>query len=234
MKRRSVAAGAALAAALALLTGCQLVDELGPDGEPDSGSDGAGSSESGSDSGGDGPRTIPPQLLECGENAPDENELQLADLDLTTAQWSMPEGFVESFSYHEDNPVEEVHSTWYAEPNDPAVPGLNVIQVVVYTGLDWDEFADACGRVPLEAVEEQLGRYRDQIDAEPLGEAEMTEVAGQPAITQQIGLAEYSYVGYWLFSETQLLHAYCQWTDDGARQVIEPACTPLVESITVG
>ncbi|HIZ37584.1 MAG TPA: hypothetical protein H9815_17545 [Candidatus Ruania gallistercoris] len=181
-----------------------------------------------------GDRTIPPQLLECGQDRPADDELQLADVDLGTATWSMPEGFEESFSYVEDNPVEEIATTWYAVPTDPELPSLNVLNVVVYTGLDWEGLADACGRVPLEAVEEQLGRYRDQIGAEPLDEAEMTEVAGMPAITQRIGLSEYSYLGYWLFSETQLLHAYCQWTDESAREVIEPACQPLVESVSVG
>ncbi len=182
---------------------------------------------------GEGP-TIPSQLLECGEKEADPGELQLADVDLTTATWSMPDGFEESFIYREDNPVEEIATTWYAIPTDPPLPVRNVLNVVLYTGLDWGDLADACGRVPLTAVQEQLARYREHIGAEALDEAEMTEVAGLPAITQHIGLAEYDYVGYWLFSQTQLLHIYCQWTDEANREVIEPACTPLVDSVQVG
>ncbi|WP_277050653.1 hypothetical protein [Ruania albidiflava] len=225
--------GALLAVTLSGLlavSGCDLIGEEHAEPDPTPG----GSEAAGGHSGSDDHPTIPPQLLECGEKEADPDELQLADVDLTTATWSMPDGFEESFLYVEDNPVEDVATTWYAVPTDPELPTLNVLNVVLYTGLDWGDLADACGRVPLEAVEEQLARYREHIDAEPLSEAEMTEVAGMPAVTQHIGLASYDYVGYWLFSETQLLHVYCQWTDEAAREVIEPACTPLVESVTVG
>ncbi|WP_147917600.1 hypothetical protein [Ruania zhangjianzhongii] len=229
-RARSVAWASAVTVVLAL-TGCGAFggdEETPPPGSTD------GSSEAGGpDASGDRP-TVPPQLLECGQDRPADDELQLADVDLTTATWSLPDGFEESFSYVEDNPVETIDTTWYAVPTDPELPTLNVLNVVVYTGLDWEGLADSCGRVPLDAVEEQLGRYREQIGAEPLDEAEMTEVAGMPAVTQRIGLAEYRYVGYWLFSETQLLHAYCQWTDESAREVIEPACEPLVDSVSVG
>ena len=229
--RGGVALPAAAVAAVLALTGCGILGGDEQESPPTGSAD--GSSDGGSRASGDRP-TVPPQLLECGQDRAEDDELQLADVDLTTATWSMPEGFEESFSYIEDNPVEEIDTTWYAVPTDPELPSLNVLNVVVYTGLDWADLADSCGRVPLEAVEEQLGRYREQIGAEPLDEAEMTEVAGMPAVTQRIGLSEYSYLGYWLFSETQLLHVYCQWTDDSAREVIEPACQPLVESVSVG
>lgn len=219
---------AAAASTMLVLSGCSV---LGGEDDGPGGADGS-AEPSGAAGSGDRP-TIPSQLLECGEKEADPDELQLAEVDLSSATWSMPEDFEESFLYVEDNPVEEVATTWYAVPTEPELPTLNVLNVVLYTGLDWGDLADACGRVPLEAVEEQLARYREHIDAEPLDEAEMTEVAGMPAITQRIGLADYSYVGYWLFSQTELLHVYCQWTDETAREVIEPACTPLVESVTV-
>lgn len=228
--RAGVAVRAVAVATVLGLTGCGALggdeEEPAPTGSAD------GSSDGGPSTSGDHP-TVPPQLLECGQDRPEDDELQLADVDLTTATWSMPDGFEESFSYVEDNPVEEIDTTWYAVPTEPELPSLNVLNVVVYTGLDWADLADSCGRVPLEAVEEQLGRYREQIGGEPLDDAEMTEVAGMPAVTQRIGLSEYSYLGYWLFSETQLLHVYCQWTDESAREVIEPACQPLVESVSV-
>ena len=231
------ARGAVLATGISLLlglAGCGALGGGGGDG-PDGDGGAGGSSGGAGGSGGSGSHpTIPPQLLECGDKEADPGELQLADVDLTTATWSMPDGFEESFAYVEDNPVETIATTWYAVPTAPELPSLNVLNVVLYTGLDFGDLADACGRVPLEAVSAQLARYREQIDAEPLDEAEMTEVAGMPALTQHIGLASYDYVGYWLFSETQLLHIYCQWTDEEAREVIEPACTPLVDSVQVG
>lgn len=187
------------------------------------------------------PTEIPSWLLECGSDEPskggeedDEDSLQLADLDLTSATWSTPSGYTVVSTYVEDNPVEEVHSTWYAEPTDPALPTLNVAQVVIYVGLDWGDLADGCGRVPLEAVEEQLAEYRDHIGAQPLTEATMTEVAGYPAIAQDIGLDRYSYTGYWLFSQTQLLHVYCQWTEDSYRSTLVAGCDELVASVRVG
>lgn len=181
------------------------------------------------------PTEIPSWLLECGADKDGETDesLQLADLDLTRATWATPSGYVEVTTYIEDNPVETIHSTWYAEPTDPPMETLNVIQVVIYTGIDWGDLADDCGRVPLEAVEEKLAEYREQIGAQPLSEATMTEVDGHPAIQQDIGLSEYSYTGYWLFSTDQLLHVYCQWTSEANRPVIERGCDDLVASVSV-
>lgn len=180
------------------------------------------------------PTEIPSWLLECGADDGKDQELQLADLDLTTATWATPPGFEVSTSYVEDNPVERIHSTWYAVPTDPVLPSLNVVQVVVYVDIDWGDLADECGRVPIAAVEEKLARYREQIGAEPLSEARTTELAGHPAIRQDIGLDRYSYAGWWLFSSDQLLHLYCQWTPDGDREVIERGCDDLVASLAVG
>src|SRR5699024_7108448 len=98
---------------------------------------------------------------ECGQDQPEDDELQLADVDLSTATWSMPDGFEESFIYVEDNEVAEVATNWYAVPTEPELPLLNVLNVVLYTGLDWGDLADSCGRVPLEAVKEQLAGYRE-------------------------------------------------------------------------
>src|SRR5690606_14911215 len=81
--------------------------------------------------------------------------------------------------------------------------------------------ADGCGRVPIAAVEEKLARYREQIGAEPLSEARATELAGHPAIRQDIGLDRYFDAGWRLFSSDQLLHLYCQWTPDADREVVE-------------
>ncbi|UFU04409.1 hypothetical protein LQF12_07500 [Ruania suaedae] len=234
-----------LALALVAATGCQ------PDGGGDGagGSDGSGSpGSSGSSSDGSGPggpATIPPQLLECGDPSADSKDdggkdgtdaqnLLLTDTDLTQATWTMPEGFEEAFGYVEDNPVETLEQIWVAEPAGDAAPSLNVINVVVYSGLDWGALSQECAQVPLSAVEERLAGYREQIDAEPLTDAEMTEVAGLPAITQQVGLSDYDYLGYWLFSRSDLVHVYCQWTAPEHRSVIEDGCADLVASVRLG
>lgn len=174
--------------------------------------------------------TDPALLLECGQPTDTDKGLHLADLDLSTATWAVPEGFQQTFRYHEENPVEEVVSTWSAEPV-PAVEDLNIVNVNIYTGLDWSDVADDCGRVPVEAVEARLAQYHAEIGAEPMSEAVMTTLAGQPAIEQYIHLAEYDYHGYWLFSSDQLLHAYCQWTNQ--KPLIEAACPGFVASIQV-
>lgn len=208
-----------------LLAGCGGAEE-----EPGPGQGKGVPQQGGSDD--DPPATLPPEFLECGD--PDsldpDRGLMLAELDLTSARWSTPEGFTETFSYYEDNPVENLVDLWVAEPqNDPVI--LNVVNVAIYDGLDWAEAANPCGRVPLDAVEDRLAGYREQIDAQELAEAEMTHIAGHPAITQQLSLADYDYVGYWLFSKDQLLHLYCQWTTE--RDTIETACEELVDSLQV-
>ena len=209
-----------LAAAAVLLSGCGLIG-VGGDDPTDPASTGADPGPSPTM-----PSEIPSWLLECGaEDGGKRNEsLQLTTLDLTQATWSMPAGYQQASGYVEDNPVEELYSDWVAEPTDPPLPGLNVLSIVIYTGIDWGDLADGCGRVPLEAVEEKLSRYRDQIGAEPLSEAEMTEVDGLPAIHQFIGLESYDYTGYWLFTESQLMHIYCQWTDDAYKETIVEGC----------
>src|SRR5690606_5584081 len=163
------------------------------------------------------PTEIPSWLLECGADDGKDEELQLADLDLTTATWATPPGFEVSTSYVEDNPVERIHSTWYAVPTDPVLPSLNVVQVVVYVDIDWGDLADGCGPVPIAAVEEKLARYREQIGAEPLSDARTTEQAGLPAIRQDIGVDPERYAGRWLFSSVPPSHLYCPWEPERDR-----------------
>lgn len=181
-------------------------------------------------------RTLPPEFLECGnpDDINEEDGLMLADLDLSQAHWAIPEGFRPASGYIEDNPVETLQDFAVYEPDVDAPLLLNVVSVVRYQGLDWGDAADACGRVPVAAVEERLAGYREAIGAEPMTDAEMTLLAGHPAITQEIALREYEYVGYWLFSPTQLLHLYCQWTPgDGQQDVIRGGCDDLASSLVV-
>ncbi|TDE90383.1 hypothetical protein EXU48_18185 [Occultella glacieicola] len=173
--------------------------------------------------------TAPGGLLECGD--PDADKvIEIADADLTTATWSTPSGFEETFAYHEENPVEEVFSSWTAQPTaDVAL--LNVVTVVIYDGLDWGEMVDQCGAIPVERIMEIQAGYTAEIGAETLTEPEVTTVAGHPAVEQYISLPEYDYHGYWLFSRTQVLHAYCQWTNE--EDLLEAACAELIPSIQV-
>ncbi len=179
--------------------------------------------------------TLAPEFLECGspEDLNENEGLMLADLDLAAATWAMPDGFVETPYYSEENPVEDVVSEWVVEPASSPLD-LNVVNVILYDDLDWGDAVDRCGRVPIEAVEERLARYREQIDATPIDDAEMMLIDGHPAITQRIQLENYSYVGYWLFSIDQLLHLYCQWTPNSWQQgQIEAGCDQLIESVSV-
>lgn len=223
------AAAALAAAVLLLLAGC-AIPGLGPSDGPDEGSTGASPEPTATM-----PSEIPSWLLECGEDEDGKRDetLQLTTLDLTQATWSMPAGYRQASGYSEDNPVETLYSEWIAEPVDPPLPSLNVINVVIYTGVDWDGLADGCGRVPLEAVEAKLAEYREQINATPMSEAQMTELAGLPAIQQDIGLSYYDYTGYWLFTETQLLHVYCQWTEAEYKPTIVDGCDALAASVQV-
>lgn len=221
-------AGASAVVLCLALVGCDQFPGGDADGPEGSGSDGevAGTEEDGD------PVTLPPELLECGDPSSTDSQdgLMLAELNLAEASWSMPDGFTETFSYFEDNPVENLVSMWVAEPESDPVD-LDVVSVVTYDGLDWGDLADRCGRVPVAAVEERLAGYRDHIGAEGLSEPEMTTLDGHPAIEQSLRLEQYDYQGYWLFSEDQLLHVYCQWA--GEPEVIEDACTELVGSLEV-
>ncbi|CAM3663261.1 hypothetical protein OCAE111667_20995 [Occultella aeris] len=180
-------------------------------------------------SGGDTP-SPPGGFLECGD--PDADKVvELADVDLTTATWSTPSGFQETFIYHEENPVDEVFSTWTAEPT-AEVDILNIVNVVIYDGVDWGEQAGECGTLPVDVITDQQAGYTEEIGAVPITEAEVTTVAGFPAVEQYIDLPDYDYHGYWLFSQGQLLHAYCQWTNE--QELVEAACAELIPSIQVG
>lgn len=210
----------ALALGAILLTGCGIVGDDG--GDPDGGGDGA----SGSDT------TIDAALLECGDPENADPTMQLTDVDLTAAGWDMPDGFVETFRYSEDMPVEHIESFWAAEPAEDPVP-LNVLAVVVYSGLEWGEDIDECGRVPIAAIDERLASYREGNEAEELTESAEVEVAGLPALEQDLALAEYSYRGYWVFSRDQLIHLYCQWTSDAEKDRVLTGCDDLLGSLEV-
>lgn len=227
---RLIAALATLGLGMSLV-GCDLIsaDDDGPeDGEVSepAGQQPGENAKDGEDA------TLPPEFLECGDPSATDEEpgLMLAPLNLTEASWATPPGFTETFAYYEDNPVENLVSMWVAEPESDPVD-LDVVSVVTYDGLDWGDLADRCGRVPVAAVEERLAGYRDHIGAEGLSEPEMTTLDGHPAIEQSLRLEQYDYQGYWLFSEDQLLHLYCQWT--GEQDVIEDACAELVGSLEV-
>lgn len=210
-------------AAAALLAGCGVPSILAED-SPGQGSDGQEPREP--------PTALHPGLRDCAPTGSDD-ALTLANADLDAATWSTPEGFTEVTGYFEDNPVEELEWMWVAGSEDLPPNTLNVISVNYYTGLGWNEFADDCEAVPLEAVKERLAQYRGHIGAAELSDPEMIEIDGHPAIHQDLRLEKYDYEGYWLFSSTELLHVYCQWEHAEAETTIRRGCTDLASSITV-
>lgn len=181
---------------------------------------------------GEMPTALHPALRDCAP-AGGEGSLTLADVDLEQATWATPEGFHEVSGYHEDNPVEKLGWIWVAGADDLPPHTLNVISVNYYSDVAWNEFADDCEAVPLEAVKERLAQYRVHIGARELSDPQMTEINGYPAIQQDIGLTDYDYEGYWLFSTSQLLHVYCQWEDPGAEELIRTGCKDLVASLQI-
>jgi len=212
------------AAAAAMLTACGLPSALG-------------GGEGGTDGSRDTPREPPtelhPGLRDCAPQGSNDS-LSLADSDLEAVTWSTPAGFYDVSSYyHEDNPVEDIGWIWVAAPESLPNRTLDVISVNYYTGVGWNEHTDNCDAVPLEAVKERLSRYRTQIGAKELSEAEMTEINGYPAIKQDLRLNDYDYEGYWLFSTTQLLHVYCQWENPEMESEIRKGCSDLVSSLQV-
>ncbi len=226
-RRSRAGAAAAVAVSAMLLAGCGLV---GGDGEP--GDDAAtGSASQRGEATGSPPATLAPQLFDCGTGG--DGQLTLADTDLTRATWDMPDGFTQTLRYREEKPVEEnILDMWVAEPAEDPV-SLNVLNVVSYDGLQWGQDGQECGSVPLSAVGDRLAHYRRVVGAVPLDEAELTEVGGYPAMRQRLELDQYSYEGYWLFSTTQLLHIYCQWTGPDQEETILTGCHDLVESVEV-
>ncbi|WP_420111450.1 hypothetical protein [Pseudactinotalea sp.] len=216
--RRTFALVAAVGALL--LTGCGGGGDHGDD--PENSGDGASGAST----------SIDAALLECGDPENADPTMQLSDVDLTAATWGMPTGFAETFAYSEDLPVEHIESFWAAEPAEDPVT-RNVLAVVVYSGLDWGEDIDECGRVPIAAIDERLESYREGNEAEALTDSAELEIAGLPALEQDLALTEYSYRGYWVFSRSQLIHLYCQWTSDAEKDKMLGGCDELVDSLEV-
>lgn len=222
----------ALSAALVVLiglAGCSLVGTEEPtDGPTDTAPTGTVPTDQ---------RTIPPQLLECGDpnNKGADEQVELTeDLVASDAHWVMPAGFHQEDGYYDDLDYEQLSYLRTFVPDAPGYQTLDLLGVLGYTGLDWGNLARECGRVPLEAMLERVGEYQDLLGAEPLDEAEQVEIGGLPAVTQALSITEYDFRGYWLFSQTELLFIGCQWTDGGVRAEIESACSDLVASVQVG
>lgn len=215
---------ALVAAALTItLAGCDIIGDGRGGGSAGAGGDGTSA---------EAPTSIDPALLECGDPDNTDPTLQLSDIELVGATWTLPEGFVETFKYSEDLPLEHIESFWAAEPAENPVD-LNVLAVVVYSGLDWGANIDECGRVPITAIDERLASYREGTGAEPLSDIASVEVSGLPAVQQELSLPEYSYQGYWVFSRNQMIHLYCQWTSDDEKERIVTGCDALLASLEV-
>ncbi|WP_147917601.1 hypothetical protein [Ruania zhangjianzhongii] len=231
----------ALGAAAALLVGLSGCSLIGSDDAPDVPSDGPPSTP-----GAVPPedRTIPPQLLECGDpnakpgddaDAEGGEQVELSDARVATdATWGTPDGYYSADGYYDDLDYEELSFLHTYVPSAGGYDTLDLVGVLGYTGLDWGELAEECGRVPLEAMLERVGEYQGLLGADPLDEAELIEVGGLPAVTQAMSIESYDFRGYWLFSQSELLFIGCQWTQESVRSEIESACSQLVGTVQVG
>lgn len=215
--------GAVVAGLAVVLTACGLPEAI-TEGDPE---------ELQRDAPRQPPTELHPGLRDCAPAGSDD-ELSLADADLNGVSWSTPEGFYDvTGNYFEDNPVEDLQWMWVGASEDLPAHTLDVISVNHYSGVAWNEYADNCEAVPLDAVEEKLAQYRVHIGAEELSAPQMVEINGYPAMTQDIRLDTYDYEGYWLFSTDELLHVYCQWESADAEATIRRGCKQLVDSVTV-
>ena len=234
---RAVAWGAAAAIVIGL-SGCSLIGSEESTGGP---SDGP-SATSGTVPSGD--RTIPPQLLECGDpnvkpgaddDAEDGEQVELTDARVASdASWSTPGGYYSADGYYDDLDYEELSFLHTYLPSAGGYDSLDLVGVLGYTGLDWGQLARECGRVPLEAMLARVAEYQQLLAAGTIDEAELTEVGGLPAVTQAMSIESYDFRGYWLFSQTELLFIGCQWTQESVRSEIESACAELVGTVQVG
>lgn len=238
--RRTVALSAAVAVLIGL-SGCSLIGDDGPGagGPTDEDSASAPSTVPPED------RTIPPQLLECGDpnakpgaddgDGGDGEQVELSDAQVATgASWDTPDGYHSASGYYDDLDYEELSFLHTYVPTSPGYDSLDLVGVLGYTGLDWGQLAQECGRVPLEAMLERVGEYQQLLGAGTLDEAALTEVGGLPAVTQAMSIENYDFRGYWLFSQTELLFIGCQWTQESVRDEIESACSELVGTVQVG
>ncbi|SEE15761.1 hypothetical protein [Ruania alba] len=229
MRRRSIRL-AGLLSLVVLLAGCRGLPGLG--GDPTNGP-ATPSTDQGGSAGEDGPRTIPPQLLECGESA--EPQVDLTDeLVASDGGWSVPSGYRSASGYYDDLAYEEQSFLETLVPQEPGYDSLDLLGVIGYVGLDWGQYARECNRVPLEAMLERVAEYESALGAQALDGAELTEVAGLPAVTQTMQIPNYTFRGYWLFSQTELLFIGCQWTSDRAQEEIADGCADLIGSVQVG
>lgn len=219
------------------LGGCSLLGGDEPAEAPTSGGPQSGPEPTGRP-------TIPPQLLECdgstGKPAGGQERDRSEQVDLTDAlvasdaSWDVPAGFQESDEYYDDMDYEQRMFMHTYVPTAAGYHSLDVLGVLGYTGLDWGQLAAQCGRVPLDAMLDRVAEYQTMLGAQPLDEAQLTEVGPLPAVTQAMRISSYDFRGYWLFSQTELLYLGCQWTTESVRAEMESACTELVSTVRVG
>lgn len=239
MRNRRAAVLGAVAAVLIGLSGCSLIGSDSPTDDPSDDPSSTPSTVPAED------RTIPPQLLECGDpngkpgdgagDGEEGEQVELSDARVATdASWGIPEGYSSADGYYDDLDYEQLSFLHTYVPGAGGYDTLDLVGVLGYTGLDWGQLAEECGRVPLEAMLERVGEYQGLLGAEPLDEAELTEVGGLPAVTQAMSIVSYDFRGYWLFSQSELLFIGCQWTQDSVRAEIESACSELVGTVQIG
>lgn len=172
-------------------------------------------------------------LLECGRDVKDT----LADVDLTTATWTAPANFEESDAFEQVNAYEtEDVDLWVGGYVGPGTSGSSAIAVTLYPDVEWGDLSGDCAQVPIEAALERVAQYWQTPGTTdvPVGEAEMTTVAGMPTVTQDFTFDGLYARGWWVYSRTQLLHLQCQWRLEEERAGVEAGCAEFIASMEVG
>ena len=240
VQSRGVTALAAATAVLIGLSGCSLIGSESPTDGPTDDSSTTPATVPPEE------RTIPPQLLECGdpnakpgeddaEGDADGEQVELTDARVASdASWATPQGYYSADGYYDDLDYEELSFLHTYVPEAAGYDTLDLVGLLGYTGLDWGQLAEECDRVPLSAMLERVAEYQQLLSAGTLDDAELTEVGGLPAVTQAMSIESYDFRGYWLFSQTELLFIGCQWTQESVRAEIESACAELVGTVQVG
>ncbi|MBZ2194652.1 hypothetical protein [Occultella gossypii] len=172
-------------------------------------------------------------LLECGQEVKDS----LGDVDLESVTWSTPADFYESDDFVSVNDYEEQNvELWVASYEGPEATAASAIAVTFYPEVAWgDLVVGGCAQIPIEAALARVAEYWEVPGTTdvPVGESEIVRIGGQPAIAHDFTFEGTQAHGWWLYSNTQLLHLQCQWVSEAERPGLEAGCDQFLESVVI-
>ncbi|WP_154793853.1 hypothetical protein [Occultella kanbiaonis] len=172
-------------------------------------------------------------LLECGQEVKDS----LGDVDLEGVTWTTPADFHESDDFVSVNDYEEQNvELWVASYEGPEATAASAIAVTFYPEVAWgDLVVGGCAQIPIEAALARVAEYWEVAGTTdvPVGEPEIVRIGGQPAIAHDFTFEGTQAHGWWLYSNTQLLHLQCQWVSEAERPGLETGCDQFLESVVI-